>query len=1193
MVLSRQQARNIFDEDFYLENNRDVARAIDRDEFDGNALDHFLEFGLKEGRSPNADIASIFDEQRYLEANDDVAAAVEEGTFANGLEHFLAFGDEEGREGFADFDEEAYLEANQDVADAVDEGDIESGFAHFLQFGQEEGREAPQRETEPRTVTLTRESDTAEARSSRGTLFEAPLVAATSEFIDQSEVNTLTSSDVISGREDAEDTLRATLTSPAGNPGATGESAPDSITPEISNVEEFVLTAVDGSEVTLDASLVSGVEEITNERSSGDLEVSNLSENAKLVMNRNSGDFAVNFSPTGIAEIGDEAVEAELIGVNNSDLEITGGIEALNLSSNEVASTLSNFNIGEELTELTIDGDADLEIESGFHPNVETIDVTEFEGALTLATGGIEDVEIVVGDNIAGLDINLENENFTPEFSEAPAGLDTLNISLQSEDTGLDLSNAEGITEVNLDNEVGIDESQLPEGADSTIFDASLADIFAFLNTSSSGSQSLKDIAGEFTLDGAENLEVVSLQGEPIGTFNLEGDSESLELNIVEDFEIGRLNNEGDELTELALSGDGDLEIASGSYRNLERLNLSNFNGSSLIFATGLSEEIAIQNQFDGDFSLRLENDTTIDLADAGDIDEVTVLDPIEDRVENDELTFANADGLEVINLDFEDDLTVRGSYQNLTTLDATNFSDFNLEDGEPEEDNLNFNTGGSGTDNSVDIELGRNVGEFTIGLENDFAAAINDGRTRGNEERINTLNVELLENGNTLDLSDSGDITEVNITGFADDINEFTLVSSPNLELLTSEETPDDPLIFNLEGDIQELTLDLADNFTFEEFNSNNLVEITVGGPNLNTVTNPEVIGGEYENLSTLIVGDDDGLFISGDILFSTGGSNSIEFQGLVDENGDPHFQTLNTLNRTVLSLEDDFTPGLGELDQFAEDNPNATLPLNVALQSNEITLDLANAGAIGNLNVQNVGDAEDGPWQFEVTNSGNLETITFDQFDQFRTDALDEGSRALTDGNGLVLDSFESLEFVDARELNGLTFDFSDSNAEEGIGVFLGDGENTITSGSNEGANFGDFISVNESESENTFVYESVNQAIDGDSPFGPVDAITGLTNLDELDQFEFEFTGDLDGLSFDADFDNYNPAGLDEVFDSANNNNDSIGADEVGFINLLGSTWIVGNLEDGDQFQDGDFLVRFDGGLDAADLGADNIV
>ena len=138
-----------FDSGFYLEQNADVNDAILAGAFapvpDGSVADqaayHFEAFGQSEQRSPNAQ----FDEAFYLQNNPDVAEAVQSGTFPSGFAHFQTFGANEGRlpsQAFETFDEGAYLAGNEDVAAAIPEF-FDSGLQHFMLFGSQEGRDAP------------------------------------------------------------------------------------------------------------------------------------------------------------------------------------------------------------------------------------------------------------------------------------------------------------------------------------------------------------------------------------------------------------------------------------------------------------------------------------------------------------------------------------------------------------------------------------------------------------------------------------------------------------------------------------------------------------------------------------------------------------------------------------------------------------------------------------------------------------------------------------------------------------------------------------------------------------------------------------------------------------------------------------------------------------------------------------------
>ncbi len=139
-----------FNETFYLSNNPDVQDAFINGFFD-SGLEHFIQFGLNEGRV-SGEVLTFFNEDTYLENNNDVAIAVQNDVFGSALEHFLLFGVDEGRDGtgYDDFfNEENYLEQNGDVAAAVTNGVFGTGLEHYINFGFAEGRVIP-----PGTVTV-------------------------------------------------------------------------------------------------------------------------------------------------------------------------------------------------------------------------------------------------------------------------------------------------------------------------------------------------------------------------------------------------------------------------------------------------------------------------------------------------------------------------------------------------------------------------------------------------------------------------------------------------------------------------------------------------------------------------------------------------------------------------------------------------------------------------------------------------------------------------------------------------------------------------------------------------------------------------------------------------------------------------------------------------------------------------------
>lgn len=99
----------------------------------------------------------VFDAETYLQQNPDVATAVQNGQFSSALQHYLLYGAAEGRDAPvasggilggpqpapAAFDQAGYFALYPDVAEAAADGRVVSGLAHFLSFGQQEGRLAP------------------------------------------------------------------------------------------------------------------------------------------------------------------------------------------------------------------------------------------------------------------------------------------------------------------------------------------------------------------------------------------------------------------------------------------------------------------------------------------------------------------------------------------------------------------------------------------------------------------------------------------------------------------------------------------------------------------------------------------------------------------------------------------------------------------------------------------------------------------------------------------------------------------------------------------------------------------------------------------------------------------------------------------------------------------------------------------
>lgn len=84
-----------FDATFYLVMYPDVAKDVREGKWKA-AIDHWHEFGRKEGRRPNpatlGSMPTTVSESAYLRVNRDVLVAVEEGRLSSGLDHFLETG---------------------------------------------------------------------------------------------------------------------------------------------------------------------------------------------------------------------------------------------------------------------------------------------------------------------------------------------------------------------------------------------------------------------------------------------------------------------------------------------------------------------------------------------------------------------------------------------------------------------------------------------------------------------------------------------------------------------------------------------------------------------------------------------------------------------------------------------------------------------------------------------------------------------------------------------------------------------------------------------------------------------------------------------------------------------------------------------------------------------------------------------
>ena len=88
---------HLFSDEWYLTNYPDVRR---NEIYKNEPYDHYINYGIREGRKPLPPVPLEYNEGEYLELNPDVAVAVEKGQFTSGIEHYLMYGFNENRKIF-------------------------------------------------------------------------------------------------------------------------------------------------------------------------------------------------------------------------------------------------------------------------------------------------------------------------------------------------------------------------------------------------------------------------------------------------------------------------------------------------------------------------------------------------------------------------------------------------------------------------------------------------------------------------------------------------------------------------------------------------------------------------------------------------------------------------------------------------------------------------------------------------------------------------------------------------------------------------------------------------------------------------------------------------------------------------------------------------------------------------------------
>lgn len=111
------------------------------------AVCFFIKVPVQAAEIPAAtDFSAVFDAGYYYSSNLDLQAALGEDG-AKLLEHFITFGMKEGRAGNAEFDVHAYMENNLDLLPILGVKDLQVYYYHYMQHGKAEGRVASAKNT--------------------------------------------------------------------------------------------------------------------------------------------------------------------------------------------------------------------------------------------------------------------------------------------------------------------------------------------------------------------------------------------------------------------------------------------------------------------------------------------------------------------------------------------------------------------------------------------------------------------------------------------------------------------------------------------------------------------------------------------------------------------------------------------------------------------------------------------------------------------------------------------------------------------------------------------------------------------------------------------------------------------------------------------------------------------------------------
>lgn len=376
-------ANPYFNAEYYLAQNPDVfASGINSA---AGAWDHYINFGANEALNGAASRKPVswFDISYYLAQNSDLAVA---GITANQLlDHFVAFGMSEGRQPSAEANVNkaslsTYAVANPDLVQAFNiqnpadltDAEVLALAQHFYTFGYAENRPGkPSGELNPgQTYALTTGVDTF-----TGTTGDDLFVAG-----ETNGAKTLTAGDILKGGAGL-DTIRV-FTDNAAAVSYAGFEA--------SEIEVLDATS-DGGGQAFDLSGTSGLTTLRSTNSSAAVAFNQVTSLANVEVTSLTGANNVSVQYQNAVVAG--AADAVSLTVNNSQAGAiqlgsiatgNGGVETVNLSAIGQASTIGTLNTN--LTTLNFSGDQNVTITNVLNNTVRTIDASEAKGGLSVST---------------------------------------------------------------------------------------------------------------------------------------------------------------------------------------------------------------------------------------------------------------------------------------------------------------------------------------------------------------------------------------------------------------------------------------------------------------------------------------------------------------------------------------------------------------------------------------------------------------------------------------------------------------------------------------------------------------------------------------------------------------------------------------------------------------------------------------